>query len=342
MKQKYIEESGYSFDEASDIAIRLRVLAGEIFNAKASLKWLKNQMFADTACGEYLEMIAQQRGISRKQAVKSQGELTFYLEEPIDRDVIVPVGTSVATADSEPVRFVTCEEGEITAGNTLVSVSAEAETAGSSGNISLNKAVVPVSVPAEISRVTNREVFINGEDAEPDFELRERIRSSYVNRSNGTNKAYYEQLALSVDGIAKVGVVAKARGAGTINIYVCGRDTAAAPAAIAKLSELVNKQRELNVDAQVVQADFVDYEMTVRVKAKSGKEKSAVRDKCTEAFVRFINSIPIGGKLYLSVLGRYLLETDCIETYEFDASMTDREVSGSQCFRAGEVTVEFE
>lgn len=342
MKQTYIEESGYQFDEASDIAIRLRVLAGEIFNAKSSLEWLKNQMFADTAQGEYLDMIAQQRGLARKQAVKSQGELTFYIDEPLGRDVIVPVGTMVATADTEPVRFVTTEEGEISAGNTIVSVGAEAHTAGCNGNISADRAVVPVSVPAEISRVTNREEFTDGEDAEADFELRERIRDSYINRSNGTNKTYYEQLALSVDGIAKAGVVSKVRGTGTIDIYVCGKDSAASSAEITRLQNLVNEQRELNVDVKVLAATFVDYDLLVRVKPKSGISKELVTEKCSEAFIRFINSIPIGGRLYLSVLGRYLLETNCIETYEYDASMFDREISASQCFRAGNIEVVFE
>ena len=43
MKAKYIEESGSEFLETSDIAIRLRVLAGEIYNAQTSLEWLKNR-----------------------------------------------------------------------------------------------------------------------------------------------------------------------------------------------------------------------------------------------------------------------------------------------------------
>ena len=33
MKQRYIAESESDFDEASDIAIYMRVLAGEIYNA---------------------------------------------------------------------------------------------------------------------------------------------------------------------------------------------------------------------------------------------------------------------------------------------------------------------
>ena len=41
MKAKYEELSGADFDEGSDIAIRLRVLAGEIFNAQSGMEWGK-------------------------------------------------------------------------------------------------------------------------------------------------------------------------------------------------------------------------------------------------------------------------------------------------------------
>ena len=77
MKEKYEDESAYEIDPASDIAIRLKVLAGEIYNAQCSLEWLKRQMFADTATGEYLDLLAQQRGITRKAATKASGQLTF-------------------------------------------------------------------------------------------------------------------------------------------------------------------------------------------------------------------------------------------------------------------------
>ena len=57
---------------------------------------------------------------------------------------------------------------------------------------------------------------------ETDDELRKRIRDTYINTSNGTNAAYYEQLALTVDGVAKASAVGKARGVGTVNVYVTG------------------------------------------------------------------------------------------------------------------------
>lgn len=342
MKQKYEEESGSEFDEVSDIAIRLKVLAGEIYNAQTNYEWLKKQMFVTTASGEYLDYIAAQRGLKRKKATKAQGDIRFSISEPIDHTIIIPMGTVVATEDPEPLRFCTTEDLEITAGNTLVFIYAEAEKAGSSGNIEPGKAVVPVSVPAEVEVVTNVYPFTDGTDEESDIELRERIRKSFVSQSNGTNSAFYEQLALSVEGVAKVGVIPKVRGTGTVNVFVCGTDSAVSSATLAKVQALMDEKRELNVDVKVYDAAFVKYDLTVTVVSKPGYSASEVTEKCIQAFTNYINSLPVGSKLYLSAIGKHLLETDCIENYEFGNYMQNESVSGAECFKVGEISITVE
>ena len=47
MKENFLELSGFLPDDASDLGIRLRVLAGEIFSLNNNVQWLKNQMFAN-------------------------------------------------------------------------------------------------------------------------------------------------------------------------------------------------------------------------------------------------------------------------------------------------------
>ena len=339
MKQKYIEESSVTFDDGSEIAIKLKVLAGEIYNATVNLEWLKNQMFVNTASGEYLDYMAQQRGLTRKSAQKAQGELVFSISNPIDHSIVIPTGTVVATMDAEPLRFITTEDEEITAGNTLVAIYAEAEKPGKSGNIQKGQAVVAVSVPAEVETVTNREVFIDGTDEESDDDLRERIKNSFINRSNSTNAEYYEKLALSVEGISKAGVVGRARGNGTVNIYVCGKGVEASETAIEKLQAIVDVERELNVSVKVLKAALSPYDLYVTVKAKSGYEEEEVREKLIEAFKDCINSHPMGKTLYLSAVGKCLMDTECIDYYTFDVVMTNMLVSLAECIVPGEMEI---
>uniref|UniRef100_UPI003FEF8B48 baseplate J/gp47 family protein n=1 Tax=Ruminococcus bromii TaxID=40518 RepID=UPI003FEF8B48 len=307
MKNAYELETGDSFNEVSDIAIRLKVLAGEIFKLQTNLEWWKRQMFAVSASGECLDKLASQRGIERKKAMKSTGEITFNISQPCSHDIVIPKGCVVATADLVPVRFVTTEDEEISAGNTLVSVYAEAEQAGSNGNIGLGYAVVPVSVPTEIETVTNREKFTGGCDAETDDELRKRIRDTYINTSNGTNAAYYEQLALTVDGVAKASAVGKARGVGTVNVYVTGADAS-------------------------LGTNVVAY-------AEDGYSSGEVKELLKNAFAEYVNSIPIGGTFRLSELGARLIDTGCITNYNWNTDMQDVTVAKSQCFTVGTVTI---
>ena len=360
MKNAYEHETGDSFNEVSDIAIRLKVLAGEIFKLQTNLEWWKRQMFAVSASGECLDKLASQRGIERKKAMKSTGEITFNISQPCSHDIIIPKGCVVATADLVPIRFVTTEDEEISAGNTLVNtnlfpvsdnqfflvnrikggfVYAEAEQAGSNGNIGLGCAVVPVSVPTEIETVTNREKFTGGCDAETDDELRKRIRDTYINTSNGTNAAYYEQLALTVDGVAKASAVGKVRGVGTVNVYVTGADASLGTNVVAKVQSLLEKQRELNVDVIVSNAQRTACNMSVVAYAEDGYSSNEVKELLKNAFAEYVNSIPIGGTFRLSELGARLIDTGCITNYNWNTDMQDVTVAKSQCFTVGTVTI---
>ena len=340
MKNNYIESSGNNFDEASEIAVRMKVMAGEIFNAYSSLEWLKRQMFASSASGEYLDYIARERGIERRQATKAKGVLTFSVEEASSDPILIPRGTVVVTPGSNPLRFYTTEDAVLPLMTMSVSVNAEAEVAGFAGNILAGINFLPVSVPAEIVQIRNNSRFVGGADTETDSSLRERIKDTYYCVPNGMNKAYYQQLAKTVDGVKKVGVVSFARGAGTINVYVSGNEDDISQAVVDEVAQVIQSEREINLDVQVFAAVKSPYNLNVTVKAKAGYTQNDVTELITQAFEEYLSTIPMGGKLYLSSLGKYLLETGCIENYEFDMSMTNAIVPGSQYFVSGETVIE--
>ena len=51
MQGTFEELAGYPADDASDIGIRLRVLAGEVYSLTAAMDWLEQQFFAQSAHG---------------------------------------------------------------------------------------------------------------------------------------------------------------------------------------------------------------------------------------------------------------------------------------------------
>lgn len=340
IKDSYTNNSGEDFDESGDIAIRMKVLAGEIYNMQTSLEWMRRQLFPSTASGVFLDRFAEQRGLTRKPAVKARGQLEFRVNETRATAISIPMGTVVSTDDETPVRVYTTEDSQIEPGTYSVMVPAEAEIAGYRGNINVRSAVVPVSVPSDIDLVSNLSAFTGGEDEESDTTLRERIRDSYVCMPNGMNAAYYIELVKSVDGISKAGVMAKPRGAGTLTVYVARTDGDATDAQLVEAQTLINNNRELNVDAVVARAVSQSYDMNVYVTAMEGFTNEEIVSLCTDAFEDYVNTIPLGGRLYLSQLGKYLLDTGCIKTYVFDQSMADMSIPASTFFVTGDVTVQ--
>ncbi|MEE1060427.1 MAG: baseplate J/gp47 family protein [Ruminococcus sp.] len=323
MKTEYIAQGGVDFDEASDTAIRMRVLAGEIYNAYTNAEWLKKQMFMSTASGEFLDYFASQRGLERKPAQKAQGELYFKINEAHASDIFIPKGTTVTTADPVPVRFVTLEDDCIFAGNTATLVYAEAEKAGSSGNIQAFKANIMVDAPVEIDYVYNTDVFFGGCDEETDEQLRKRIKDTLRMPVNGTNSAYYKKLALTVPGITNVGVIPKVRGVGTVDVYVSNGSQASEEIALAQAQELISRNRELNVDVKVNAAYPYKVNFSITVKAMEGYRNNDVVQICTSALKEYLNDIEIGGVMYLSELGKRLMNSGAIRSYEFASSAKD-------------------
>ena len=257
------------------------------------------------------------------------------LKEYVDQGIVK------AQKDGRKVLYSrTKEDSEIPPLTYAVTVPAEAEEAGYCGNIRSFTAAIPVSVPAVVNTVTNPSSFSGGADRESDTTLRERIRESYLDRPNGMNGAYYRELALEVDGIAKAGVVPKQRGVGTVNVYVAGSDGDVRSSKLAEVQAVMNRARELNVDVLVGNAYSQSYDMIVGVNPKAGYGQAEVVALCTAAFEDYVASIPMGGKLYLSKLGKYLLDTGCLVTYEFDPTMSDMVIPASKYFVAGDVTVE--
>lgn len=340
MKQKYCEESGAAFDEASDIAIRLRVLAGEIYSAQAELEWVKRQLFAATATGEYLEYIGAQRGIVRKPAAKATGKLVFSVNDPRDTRIVIEEGAIVATTDGNPVRICTTEEKSIPPYGTSVEVEAEAELAGFQGNIANHCEMIPVSAGLDADVITNTTAFTGGEDEESDEMLRERIRRAFISQPNGMNAAYYEQLALSLNEVKKVCVLNRARGVGSVGIYVATQSGGVSATTLETLRDLINSRGCIDLDFIVENATAATYDLNVTVSGKTGYSAAEIRAQVTGAFEEYLSHLPIGGTLYLSELGRCLLNTGCLYNYVFSNTMLDKVADASQYHSPGSVTIE--
>ena len=205
----------------SDVMLRMRVLAGEIYTQRVYADYILRQMFPSTAVGEYLDAHAAQRGLTRKGGTKAVGRALFYAPAEEHDDVLIPAGTVVSTADG--LRFVADSDTILHDGDLAVTVNVTAAHPGSAYNIIGNRLTVIVTPVMGIESVRNTVSISGGTDDESDEQLRERIADSFRNISNGANAAYYHSVAMSVDGVYTASVVGAARGAGTVDVYVCAK-----------------------------------------------------------------------------------------------------------------------
>lgn len=316
MSRAFTSRAGYSPDEASDIGIRIRVLAGELYNLQSNIQWLKQQVFPQTAQGEYLDYHAQLRGLQRKEAVKAKGTVYFSLTQNAVAKVEIPKGTIVSTTGSSPVSFETTEYCCIDVGKRAVSVSAVALEGGTSGNVISGSVTAIVTMTVENLSVTNMSGFQMGADAETDSALRVRIINSLKYIDNGTNIAYYRNLAKTISGVECVNVVPKRDGSNIVNIYICGREQKVSQPIVDEASQLISKQREINVDVRVKAAELCQCVIEISVKLADGYSINDVKLQLTEKIKELLSMYEVGQSLKSDVLSDLLYHQEGILQYQ--------------------------
>lgn len=340
MQRKFTELTGFDADEASDIGIRLKVLAGEIFSLNTNIEWLKNQMFVKTASGKYLDYHAEQRGIARKLAVSSSGTLTFSVETALDYDVDIPLGTVCSLSSSDGTRYVTIEEATLKAGDLSVVVNAKSELGGKNTNTAQNTVKVMITPPVGIDSVTNATAFTGGYDAESDEELRLRLIESYKNIPNGTNIAFYKNEVLKYEGVYSASVIPLARGNGTVDIYVSGKGAKLDSNLIAAVQSDISKLREINVDVKVKSPDLVKVDVLLGLTVKAGYVFSEVKEECTEAINKFFSELHIGEQVIFAAIGQKIFEVDGVKNYSFKSNLDfDKVVDNDELAIPGTISI---
>ena len=322
MKQSFYEQAGYSPDEASDIGIRMRVLAGEIYNMQTYLEWIKRQAFPQTAKGEYLDYHAQMRGLERKEAVKSAGTVEFSISQETEMRIDIPQGTIVSTGGEYPVSFETTEYACINQNETSVSVAAQAVEGGLNGNIASGKISVIVTVAASDLSVTNPLPFRGGSDREDDETLRERIINSLKFIINGTNREYYASLAKTVSGVECVNVVPYKFGAGTVVVYISGKNSRSDTYTVNAVRELLEAQREVNVHVFVIAASLKTAVIDANVTLEVGYDIEEVQEEVSSRVRELTESYDVGKSLSLYEINDILYHTDGIKEFEVVSSGT--------------------
>jgi uncharacterized phage protein gp47/JayE len=221
------------------------------------------------------------------------------------------------------VRFQTTEAVILATGKLMVDAPAEALEAGSGGNTAPGTACILTACPLAVTACTNPTAFSGGSDAEDDETYRTRILESYQRLPNGANAAWYQQTAMNYNGVAAASVVGRARGVGTVDVYVTTESGLPAAELLTDLQVEFQEKREIAVDVEVKAPAVQTLDVTVAVAAQEGSDFDEVKATVEQSVTTFFTGHLLGKAVLLAELGNRLYALEGVENYRFSAPTAD-------------------
>ena len=321
MITEYQKISGTTPIKTSDIYIKLKVLAAQLFTLQSKLEWTKNQVFPQTATGKYLDYHAQTRGLTRKKPSSASGILTFSLAKPAENNITIPVNTLCFSPLKPDVKFATTSAATITKGELNIDIPAKCTTQGTISNTEANSITKIVNPPQGIELVTNKTEFLGGTNQEDDNDLRKRLLDNFENISNGCNSAYYHNLAMNYDGVSSVNVIPRNRGRGTVDIIIATNKPTDELAQ--KIKTYIQEKKEINVDIDVLIAKPKKITIDLNLDVDSTYNFTDVSTNTTNIIKNFIHNLKVAQPLNLAALGAKIFEIKGVKNYKFSTPEKD-------------------
>ncbi len=137
----------------------------------------------------------------------------------------------------------------------------------------------------EYDNITLVEPCLGGTDKENDDEFLRRFLYIQKTRGNAGNKRNYEEWALRVDGVYKAVVLELARGAGTVDVIISGKDNQPCSLEVVKAcQDYLNEEKPIGANVLVKSTTIEDLEL-------SGEIELYEKDKLEETKVRITELI---------------------------------------------------
>ncbi len=310
MTTYYCNQTKCTPDQASDVMIRIRVLADQLAEHCKTAEAAVQNAFPLTAEGEALERHAALRGLTRKAGDKAVGVVSFGRPAPAGYSILIPQGTVVQSGGEEPLRFVTTEDVALPGSFSDIIASVQAVEPGARYNLKKNSITVMVTPPPGITLIRHVTACKGGTDSEGDEALRRRLLDTCRGPAIGGSPGYYRKLALDQTGVGKVKVLPVCRGAGTVDLVVRGSYGALYPADLNRLRELFRGQRELGVDVLVREVQTTPVNLSLTLGVREGWDYDAVRESCEEALQEELEGLDIGEPWLLARMYRCVMSQE--------------------------------
>ena len=311
----FADRAGFVPEEGCDLTVRLWAAAAQLQSLGIQADWVLDQSFPQTAQGQYLDYHGQMRGLARRPAVKAIGALRFLVDTSPVTDTVISGGTVCMTA--EGVRFQTIEDGILREGSLYTDIPAEAVEGGAQGNAAAGTVVILTACPVAVTGCTNPEPFVGGRDAEEDESFRGRILDSYRRLPNGANAAWYEQTAVNYGGVAAAKAIGRARGIGTVDVYVATAQGVPGEALLAGLQAELQEKREIAVDVAVKAPEVQTVNVAVEIAVNEGMAFAELKAEAERTISAYFGGELLGRAVCLAELGSRIYALPGVKNYRF-------------------------
>ena len=172
-----------------------------------------------------------------------------------------------------------------------------------------------------------------------DEELRQRILDSFQRLPNGANAAWYELTACRHEGVAAAKAVGKARGAGTVDVYVSAPDGIPSEKLLTELQTVFQKRREIAVNVQVKAPTAATVDVAVTVKTAEGTDFANVKTAVETDLAEQFNGKLLGRGVKLAELNSRISALPGVENCHITAPSADLAANDTVLPGLGTVTV---
>jgi uncharacterized phage protein gp47/JayE len=270
-----------------------------------------------TSTGTDVDSFVNDFGVTRLPASTAGGVLTFSRFTASATSPFVPVGATVQTADGTVTVTVVADTTNanfssalngysMPSGVTSVSVTAQAGSPGTAGNIAAGTAIVVTTPLVGIDQVTNTLAFAGGQVAETDAALKIRFVLFILGLSQGNLFGIESALAnlnvsiaftvtdqMTFAGVAQSGF-----------FYVVVDDGSGSPpsAFLLAAQNAVNAHRALGVDFSVFAPTLITANVSMTLTTATGFNHTAVATQVTAVINANILALGLGNGLPFSLL----------------------------------------
>lgn len=322
MLDAFQERAGFRPEDSCDLSVRFYAAAAQIQALYLQADWVLNQSFPQTAQGIWLDYHAQTRGIHRMAATKSTGTIRFSIGFPSTTDLYIDEGAVCMTSNG--IRFRTTAGVSLPAGSLTVDAPAESVESGSIQNVTAGAVHVLTACPVGITLCTNPIAFSGGTDAESDESLRARVLESYQRLPNGANAAWYQQTAMQHSGVVAAQVVGRARGIGTVDVYIAKETGLPSISLLQEVYNDLQDKREIAVNVQVYSPLTQNIDVSVKLTTRENVDFTTVKNQVDQVIRNFFNGKLLGKELRLAELGNLIYSVDGVENYKIIKPSTDQ------------------